>query len=114
MACLCLSNQIGQRQIGIRPGNKVAVMVIQQILLCTFSHTSQHTNDEMTFTALCIQSLKTMIDFLFGIVSDTACIEEDCVGLTKLFGSLVACHLHDGSYHFGICHIHLAAIRFNI
>ena len=55
-----------------------------------------------------------MVNLVLCILSDAAGIEEDGIGLFFFLTHVVACHLHDAGYNFAVCHIHLAAISFNI
>ena len=51
-----------------------------------------------------------MVNLVFSVLTDRACVEEDSVGFRLVVGGLIACHLHDAGYYFGIGHVHLAAV----
>ena len=68
----------------------------------------------MTLATLRIEGIQAVIDLLLRIVSHATGVEEYGICLTEFLSRLIASHLHDGGHDFGVCHIHLAAIRFNI
>jgi hypothetical protein len=54
------------------------------------------------------------VDFVFGVFTDAAGIEDDCVGLFGVVGELVAVAAQGGDYQFAVQHIHLAADGFDV
>ena len=122
MTGLCLCDKVGQGEVGIGTCHEVGMMAIQQIILHALSHTAEdadeesppHVTPERGFSPQRIQFFQAMVDFLLCIVAYGTGVQKNSISLFKGVASLVACHLHDGGHHFGVGHIHLAAVSFNI
>ena len=111
---LSLSNQVGQREIGIRSGNQVAMVIFQQIVLDALCHTAQNADDEFALALNRIQRVQTVIDFLFCIVTHRTGVQEYGICLINSLSRFISCHLHDRSHNLRVCYIHLAAVSLNI
>ena len=107
--------QFRKRKISIRSYHEIHVMIVNQVLLGTFGHTSEDTHDELVLLAPlavhCVEELQAVEDFLFGIVADGASVHKHRIGLVQRIAHTIARHLHNGSHHFTVGHIHLAAVR---
>ena len=122
---LCLCHQVGQREVGIRSGHEVAVMILQKVLLHALSHTAENADDEGVgrwvmgvgcFPLLfeCSQHIQSVVYFLLGIVAHRTGVKKDGIGLFHRFTYFIASHLHHRGHHFRVGHVHLASVGFNI
>ena len=110
-----LSHQLGQAEIAVRAGNDIHITLLDQFFLGAFSHASQNTDKKFpALTPTGIEGFKTMQDFLFGIVTDRAGVQENGIGFLFRPADVVIGHLHDGSYCFAVSHIHLTSVGFYI
>ena len=90
------------------------MVVLDQVVLDSFRHTAQHAYDQvLALFAEGMEELQAVQDFLLGVVADGAGVHEYGIGLFQAFTRAVACHLHDGSNHFTVCHVHLASVSFD-
>ena len=99
-------------------------MVLYQVVLHTLSHAAEYPKNGRkglilflfgaTFFLQRIECFEPMIYFVFRILTNTAGIKEDSIGLFLRFAYLVAGHLHHRRHHFAVGHIHLATVGFDI
>ena len=89
-------------------------MIVNQVLLGTFGHTTENTHDELVLLATLavhrMEELQAVEDFLFGIVADGTSVHEHRIGFVQGIAYTIARHLHDGSHYFTIGHVHLATV----
>ena len=90
VAQLGLCHEVGQRQVGVGAGDEVGMMVLQQVVLHTLGHASQHSDDESALALHGIEGLQPVVDLLFGIVAHRAGVEEYGIGVFQPFTGLVA------------------------
>jgi hypothetical protein len=60
------------------------------------------------------QFLQTMLHTLLGIVANRARVQQNNIRIGYIVGQLSIGGLQNGSYHFTIRHVHLAAVGFDI
>ena len=120
MSRFCLSDKIRQRQIGIGTCHQVDTMLAEQVVLHPFGHATQHADNEslsrmcQIVTADGVECFQTAIDFLLGIVTHRACVQELGICLVQAIRRLIASHLHHGSHHLRVSHVHLASVCLDI
>ena len=108
-----LCNQVWQGHIGIRPDNQIGMMFLQKFFLRPFCHTSQHTDDYASaLSLLAVPVFQTAQYLLFSGCTYRTGIQKNCVRLIRILADFVSCHIHDGSDHLAVCHVHLAAVCF--
>ena len=99
------------------------MVIVQQVVLSPLGHATQYADDQriafgalflLALAALGVECLKTVEYLLFGIVAHRTGVEENCIGIVESLCGFVTSHLHNRGYNLGICHVHLAAISFNI
>ena len=107
-------NQVGQRQVSIRPHNEVYMMIRYQIILYPFGHTAQYTYNQMLFLFLQrVEKLQAIQNLLLRIVADGTGIHKHGIGFLQRFGYGITRHLHHRGNHLTVGYIHLAAIGFD-
>jgi len=60
------------------------------------------------------KGIEAVQNLLLRIVAHRTGVEQHCIGIIHTLARLIARHAHHRSNHFAICHIHLAAVSFNI
>ena len=111
LSVLALRYHVGQVEIRVGSAHEVGVVVVDKVLAHALSHTSQHAENELsTLLLFGMQRLEASIYLVLSILSDGASVEEYGVGAVLVVAEFVACHLHNGCYHFRVGHVHLAAV----
>ena len=114
VSVLALCNHVGQIEVRVGSAYEVGVMVVDKVLTHTLRHTSQNAQYQLaSLLLLSMQSLQSSVYLVLRILADGAGVEEYGVGVSLVLAQLVASHLHDGSHHLRVCHVHLAAVCLN-
>ena len=110
-----LSDEVRQGKISVRSRHEVSVVVLQQVFLHPFRHTPEHPDYKfMSLFPFRIQSVESVIYFLFRIISYGASVEKHRVSHVEVVASLVSSHEHNRSHNLRVSHIHLASVSFDI
>ena len=111
LSVLALRNHVRQIEVGVGTANEVGEVVLYEVFAHTLSHAAEHAEYQLaSLLLLCVQSLKSSVYLVLCVLADRASIEEDGISLSLVLAQFVACHLHNGSHYFRVCHIHLAAV----
>ena len=77
------------------------------------SHTTDNPDNQSVFFPFqAFKMVKPPPYALFRIIPDRACIDQDGIGFLSPGGQGEILFTQNGSHHFTVGHIHLAAIRF--
>ena len=102
---------LGQVQIRVGSANQIGMMVLYQILADTLCHAAQYAENDLTsFSFFGIKCFQTVVNLVFCVLSYGTSIEENSISFVFVLTHIVSCHLHHGSNHLRVCHIHLAAV----
>ena len=113
-AHFALCDHIWQVEIAVRTANQVGIVVLDEVILHSLSHTAQHTEDYLSaLFLLSMEGVEAMINLVFRILSDTACVKKNSISLFFFFTDFITSHLHHRGYYFAVSHVHLAAVSFN-
>ena len=108
------TDQFRKCQVSIRSGNQIYVVMFDQVILYTFSHTSQHTYDQvLAFLAQRMEKLQPVQDLLLCVVADGTGVHKYSICFFQRFAGRIAGHLHDGSDDFTVGYVHLTAVSFD-
>jgi hypothetical protein len=84
-------------------------------LLVLLSHTAQDADDLFgMFVFQTAESSQRAVDFVLGVLPDTARVEQNRVGLLWFVRKLVASLAQVGDDQLAVQHVHLAANRFDV
>ena len=113
---LDLRDEVRQSQIGVGTGNKVGVVVFQEIFLHALRHTTEYADNQRRVFLLPhrVEFRQSVVNLVFGILAHRTSVQKHRIGLVSRVARLVACHLHHRRNHLRISHIHLASVGFDI
>ena len=115
LALLGCGNEVGKVHVGIRAGDEVHVVLVEELLLDALGHAAEDADDEaLLVLPQGMEILEAAVDFLLGVVADGASVDEDGVGIGDDVRHFVAGHLHDGGDDFAVGDVHLAAVGFDV
>ena len=114
LACLYRRNQVGQGQVGIGTCHQVHMMVGNKVFLHPLGHTAQHAHNEPAMLLPHrVEELQAVQNLLLGIIAHRTSIQKHGIGLVQRLGHRISGHFHNRRNQFTVCHIHLAAVRFD-
>ncbi len=90
------------------------MVVLKKVFLNPLCHATENTDNQSALACHGMDGVKSVEDFLLGIVAHAACIEEHGIRLVNTLTHLITGHLHHRGYHLTVCHIHLATVCLNI
>ena len=102
--------QVGQGEVSIGACHQVDAMMGDKVVFHPLGHAAHYPYDKGTFFLQCVKEIQAVPYFLLGIVADGASVHKHGIGLVQRLHRRIAGHLHDGSYHLAVGHIHLAAV----
>ena len=83
--------------------------------LIFLSHAAQHADDLVRMMLLgVLEPAQGAVDLVFGMLPDTAGIEQDRIGVARVVGQLVAVFAQAGHDKLAVEHVHLAADGFDV
>ena len=110
-----LRHEVGQGEVSVGACHEVCAVVSEQLLLHTLCHAAQYADDEFApLAAQGVEDFEAVYDFLLGIVAHGAGVEKHGIGIVEAVRRFVARHLHHGGHYLAVCHVHLAAVSFDI
>ena len=111
VAGLALRHHVGQIEIAVGSAYQIGVVAVYEFVLDALCHTSQYTQDEAAALLLLgMQGLEAVVYLVLGVLAYATGVEENGVGVGLIVTQVVARHLHDGSHHLRVCHVHLASV----
>ena len=91
-------------------------MLVDECIFHALCHATYNAHNQ-AFAAAALQRVQLVEareNLLLGVVANRAGVDEDCIGFVEVLGYVVACHFHHRSHNFAVCHVHLAAVGFDV
>src|SRR5690625_439045 len=100
----------------LRANNQIEIgQLIEQFGPAILRHATHNPEDKPRISFLPACKMPTFADrFLFGLIANTARIDEHYIGILFVINDFVATSLQKRCNSFGIAHVHLAAVSFDV
>ncbi len=107
--------QAGEGTVGVRAHHQIYLPGVQQFVFQAFCHAAHNAHQGAgTGFALLVENLQAAPDALLRVVADGAGVGHNEVGFLHALRAGVAGFLQDGKNDFGVIHVHLTPVCFNI